>query len=411
MRNFGRAACAVGIAVSIALTSACGSDSDSPADPAEPVVDLASLNVGGFPTQIKPYDKVNSIELAKLIEAERLANYLPLPSEIMPEVKYAPSAQGGAVRPFIDFSSAAIRTRADADPDAMNEAAQGFVGGFVTTGRSDAVANLSYELDNVVMVFSDDQAAADAAAALGRLDLESGPDENQAVEIPDHPEAIAFTVDNISGPGQLRSWYATGKFVIFTYVYDSVMSVLKERDLPKLLERAKRSIEVITPRVAEFPATPSDQLMDLQVDPDGVLARALFTVLDDNSQRGMPGVYDRQGGLQISSAPEVDGPLFEKTGVDRVAWRGSFLYRTRDAAAAAELIAERTETSRKFQRADSPQNLPNAQCHQAVNANKFEIAYYCFVSHGRYAAEVAANQLLDAQQRISAQYALLVNSN
>lgn len=412
MRKFGRAVCAAGIAVSVALTGACGSDSEAeaPVTPVEPTVDLATLDVGNFTTQPKPYDKVKSIELAKLVEAERLANYLPLPSEIMPEAKYAPSAMGGAIRPFIDFSSAAMKTRATADPNAMNEAAKGFISGFVTTGRSDAQASLSYELDNVAMIFSDDQSAADAAAALGKLDLESSPD-NQAVQIPNHPEAVAFTTDNISGPGQLRSWYATGRFVIYTYVYDSVMSALKERDLPKLLERAQRSIETIAPRLAKFPATPVDQLMELRTDPDNMLVRALSTVVDDTSQRGIPGAYERQGGLHISGAPNVDAELFQQTGVDRVAWRGSYLYRTQDPAAAAKFVDARSETSRKFVRADSPKNLPNAQCRKAAGASKYEISYYCYVSHDRYVAEVAANQLLDAQQRISAQYALLVNTH
>ncbi|WP_455749665.1 DUF7373 family lipoprotein [Nocardia salmonicida] len=38
------------------------------------------------------------------------------------------------------------------------------------------------------------------------------------------------------------------------------------------------------------------------------------------------------------------------------------------------------------------------------------IRFYCAVSYDRYAAYVWSNQLLDAQQRISAQYALLVNA-
>ncbi|WP_282785653.1 MULTISPECIES: hypothetical protein [unclassified Nocardia] len=408
MRLLERALCAAGLAAAVALTSACGSEPESPPIP-EPAVDLATLDVGGFDTEPKPYGTADEIELARLVEAERLANYLPLPWEIMPEVKYAASAMGGAIRPFIGFDTSAMGTRTTADKDAMREAAPGFVAGFVTTGRSDNMPSLSYELDNLVMIFSDEQAATAAARALGELDMAASED-NTPVTIPRYPEAVAYTTDNISGPGQIRSWYATGQFVIFTYVFDSVMAELEEADHAKLIERVERSIETIAPRVAEFPVTPADQLTQLPVDPDGVLARSLFTVLDDGAQRGIPGVYERQGGLHISIAPELDAPLFERTGVDRVAWRGAYVYRTRDAAAAREFVADRAETTRKFVRVDAPTGLPDAQCRHAVTANDFEIAYYCYVSHGRYAAEVAANQLLDAQQRISAQYALLVNS-
>ncbi|WP_067543897.1 DUF7373 family lipoprotein [Nocardia crassostreae] len=407
MHTFGRAVVAAGIAVSVAMTAACGSDSDSGA-PAEPVIDLASLDVGNLPTELKPYDKPTSIEQAKLVEAWRLGNALPLPVEIMPEVKYAPSAMGGAIRSFIDFSSTVMKSRASAEPDAMTAAAPGFVTGFLTTGRSDSVPSLSYELDNVVMIFADEQSATNAAAALERINFEAEPGSEE-VRLAKYPAALSYATDNISGPGQLRSWYATGKFVIFSYVYDSVMSALKERDLGKLTERAERSFETISARLATFQPTPQDNLMDLAPDPDGMLARALPTVADDQSQRGVPGVYDRQGGLQVSLAPDEDTTLFQETGVDAVAWRGNFVYRAQDAAGAAEIVTVRSATSRKFRPVESPANLPNALCREYYGS-KYDISFYCFVSHGRYAAEVAANQLLDAQQRISAQYARLVNA-
>ncbi|GAB4583274.1 DUF7373 family lipoprotein [Nocardia sp. IFM 10818] len=407
MRSFGRAALAAGVALSVAVTGACGSDSE-PGAPAEPVIDLASLDVGNLPTQPKVYDKAATIEQAKLVEAWRLGNALPLPSEIMPEVKYAPSAMGGAIRAFIDLSSSVMKSRASADPAAMTAAAPGFVTGFLTTGRSDPKPSLSYELDNVVMIFADEHSAANAATALGRMNFEAEPGSEE-VRLAKYPNAVSFATDNISGPGQLRSFYATGKFVIFSYVYDSVMSALKERDPGKLTERAERSFETISARLANFQPTPQDKLMDLVPDPDGMLARALPTIADDQSQRGVPGVYDRQGGLQVSLAPDIDTALFQETGVDRVSWRGNFVYRAQDAAGAAKIVAAHSATSRKFRPAESPANLPNALCREYFGS-KYDIAYYCFVSHGRYAASVAANQLLDAQQRISAQYALLVNA-
>ncbi|MEV6771360.1 hypothetical protein AB0N05_22335 [Nocardia sp. NPDC051030] len=409
MRKFGRTVFAVGTAVAIVCTAACGSDSSSAATPTEPTIDLAALDVGNLPTQPKAFDKVTGLEMAKIVEAWRLGNALPLPSEIIPEAKYAPSAQGGAIRTFMDMSSAAMGMRTSADSAALNEAAKGFVSGFVTTGRDSLVGSLSYELDNVVLLFSDEQSATDAATAMGRLDL-AGDAGNREVQIPKYPNAIAYTTDNISGPGQLHSWYATGRYVILSYVYDSVMSELKTADVPKLIDRAERSIDAIKPRVAAFQPTPQDKLLDLMADQDGMLARSLSTVVTDQSKRGIPGVYDRHGGLQISGAPEIDAKLFEEAGVDRVAWRGDFVYRAQDAAGAAKIVASRGETTRKFVRVDSPKNLPNAQCRKYASASKYDIAYYCYVSHGRYAAEVAANQLLDAQQRISAQYALLVNA-
>ncbi|MBL1075122.1 hypothetical protein JK358_12035 [Nocardia sp. 2] len=392
-------------AVTVLFTGACGSD--APTSGAEPTIDLAALDVGNMPTEPKFYGKADSIEQAKIVEAWRLANHLPLPSEIMPEVKYEP-ATPCAPQIFISIYSTAIDCRVKADPAALNGVATGFVAGFVTTGRSDLSSYLGYELYNLVMIFSDEKAAADAAQAMGHLDLAADA-ANQSVPIPKYPNAVAYTTDDLAGPGQFWSWYATSKFVIFTRIFDGVMAELKERDLPKLIERVERSIDAIAPRVAEFEATPPDKLMDLTVDPDAVLARAVPTVVADQSQNGIPGVYDRRGGLQISPSPRTDVQLFEETGVDRVAWKGGYVYRTRDSEAAQTFVRSRATTTRKSPRADSPANLPDAKCRRTAYS-KYDVTYHCVVSYDRYVAEVSADQLLDAQQRIAAQYAILVNS-
>ncbi len=408
MRNFGRALLAAGLAAAVAWTTACGSESSTEsAVPAEPVIDLAKLDVGNLPTQPKVYDKPTAIEMAKLVEAWRLAEYVPLPSEVIPEVKYPAQAMSTVVRAFVDFTSGAVKTRTKADGAAMNAAAPGFVSGFVSTGKSDSESSLSYELENLVLLFSDEQSASAAAQALGKLDFESA--ANEELKIDKYPDAVVHIENSISGVGgPVRSWYATGKFVVFTYVYDSVMSQIKQRDLPKLLGRVERSLDVIPPAIAKFSATPQDKLMELAVDPDKMLGRALSTVTADSSQPGVPGVYGPHAALHIKQG-EDQVKLFEETGVDRLGFRGGTVYRARDAAGAAKIVADHAQTTRLFKAVESPANLPNAKCRQYI-ASKYAISFYCFVQHGRYAAEVSANQLLDAQQRISAQYAMLVNA-
>ncbi|WP_330183317.1 hypothetical protein OHB26_06485 [Nocardia sp. NBC_01503] len=400
-----RTALTAALTVAVALTAACGSDSATA--PADPVVDLASLDVGNQTTQPKFYDKPVSIEHAKLMEALRLAGYIPLPSEVDPEVKYPAQTMSVTVRTFIDFGSAAIHNRLDTDPAVLRAAAPGFMSGFVTSGKSDEKISLAYELENLVLLFTDEQSAAAAAPALGQADFDSTPGA-QRVPIDKYPAAYALAEPKDGGP--LRSWYATGRFVILTYVYDSVMGEIKERDLPKLVTRVQRSLDVIPPAIAKFPATPQDKLMDIPVDPDGVLARALPTVLADSAQAGIPGVYDRHGGLQVVQGADEE-KLFDEAGVDRVAWKGNYIYRARDAAGAAKIVEAHSATSRLFRPVASPPNLPNAKCRKYTGPAFGAISHYCYVSYGRFAAEVSANQLLDAQQRIAAQYAILVNAH
>ncbi|MCU1645298.1 MAG: hypothetical protein JWN03_5573 [Nocardia sp.] len=406
MRKLGRVALSAGIVLAIALTAACG-PSPKPVSPAHVVVNLSTLDVGNLTTQPKYYDKPTVFDMAKQVEAMRLGGYIPLPVEVDPDVKYPAQPMSGRVRTFVDFGSEAITSRVTADPAVLKSLAKGFLSGFVSSGKSDEKISLSYELENVVLLFTDEKSATDAAQALGQADFDSTPGA-QRLQIDKYPAAYALASSDDGGP--VRSWYATGKFVILTNIFDSVMAEIKSGDLPKQIGRVQRSLDVLPPALAKFPATPVDKLMDIPVDPDAVLARALSTFADDPSESGMPGVYDRQGGLQVVQGPgEVK--LFADAGVDRVAWKGDYIFRARDAAGAAAIVAAHSETSRLYRPVDSPKNLPNAICRKYIGPDTSAIAHYCFVTYGRFAAEVSASQLLDAQQRISAQYAMLVNAH
>ncbi|MFE3188647.1 hypothetical protein ACFXHA_06530 [Nocardia sp. NPDC059240] len=410
MRNLLRAVMSATVAVSVVLTAACGSHTATgPVEPTEPAIDLSKLDTGNMATKPKAYGTAVNLDQAKALEAERLANYLPLPADIDPALQYPAAPATADIRTFVNFGSGAMAGRMDADPNAMNDAAKGFLSAFVTAGRSEKEEDLSYYLENVVLLFTDDTSAADAAQALGRTEMAANSDDEQ-ITVDGYPKAFAYVTNDEHSyqRGCLFSWYATGRFVIYTRVIDSVMNTLKTRDLPKLVGHLQRSLEVIPPALAKFPATPQDKLMELAIDPDRVIARALHTILDDPGQAGIPGVYDLHGGLQLVQGPD-SAKLLGDAGVDRVAWKGNFLYRARDAAGAALIVADHSETSHTFIHADSPPNLPNAVCRKYIGPSFAAIPYYCFVWHDRYAAEVSAGQLQDAQQRISAQYAMLVN--
>ncbi|MFE6862726.1 hypothetical protein [Nocardia sp. NPDC057668] len=407
MSRFVRSVVAAAMALTLGGAAACGSDGGSGG--AEPDIDLTTLDVGSLPTEPVTYDRVTSIEQAKAVEGMRLANVVPLPSEIIPEVSVPAQIASVAVRTFIDFSSRAIKIRTTAAPAELNAAAPGFVVGFVSSGKSnDEYPALSYEYENIVLLFEDDAAATSAAQALGRLDFESVAG-SEPVELAKYPGAIVHA-EGGDTKGLIKSWYATGKFVVFTYVWDNLMAEAKTRDLGKLTARVERALDVIPPALTSFRATPKDQLMNLPVDPDNILGRTLSTTKLDSAQVGSPGVFDAHGGLHIVQGTD-SAALLERTGVDRVAWNGGYLYRARDADAAAEIVTEYSSTTRLFKRADSPENLPNAQCRKYSGPGAADIPYYCYVSHGRYAAQVSALQLKDAQQRIAAQYAILVNAH
>lgn len=404
-----RAALTAATLLIVALTTACGSGTGSDSAPAEPVIDLSKLDTGNLPTQPKIYDKAGNPDLGKAVAAERLANYLPLPSEMIPEAKYPPPAMSGAVRPFIDFGSGAIKMRTKADAASFKAAAPGFLAGFVTTADSDPVAGLAYQFENLVMLFTDEQAAKAAAPALGQTDFDASPG-SQRLTIDGHPDAFAYLDTELNFNATVRSWYASGRYVIFTYIWDNVMAQTGVSDPAKLTARVKPALDAIPPALAKFQAPTVDQLTEQPADLDGVLGRTLPTVSDDQSQRGIPGVYDAHGARHLFPSDE-DAALFDTAGVDRVAFNGGEVFRARDAAGADAVVAAHSQISRTYRPVDSPVNLPNALCRKYTGPQPFTISYYCFVRHGRFAAEVSADQLLDAQQRISAQYARLVNAH
>lgn len=409
MRRTSSALLAAGLAVTIAATSGCASGDDGPS--AEQTVDLSKLDVGNLPVEPKVYGKPTNMDMAAMVEAWRIGNAMPLPMEIEPEATFAASAMGGAVRVFVDYDSAAIKSRMNVDAATLTERAPGFISGFVSTARSNKEPGLSYELDNIAMLFNTEQDAAKAAEAFATEESIAAP---EAV-----PAQVATGIGNLTNvyaqttpkwPGVIKSWKSVGRFVIFTYVYDSVMGAVKTADNQKLIARVQKSIDKIAPALKRFTPTPTDKLMDLDVDPDGVLGRAMHTISLDSNQRGIPGVYDRHGGLQLTGDTDKMAKLFEETGVDRIAWQGNFVYRAKDEASAARIADYFGDPSKFLRDAPAPATLPTARCLEYIGPDKYATKYYCSVSHDRYATQVAATQLTDVHQRISAQYTILAKA-
>ncbi|MFC8046797.1 hypothetical protein [Nocardia sp. NPDC057353] len=395
--------CAALVAAVVAVTTACGTD--DAAKPARPEVDLAALDVGNLTAEPKYYDKPTSIDMARLVEGMRLGNHLPLPMEIDPEVKYAPTVKAG-VRLFTSMSSAAIANRVAGNPLDLNARITGFVTGFVTAGRSDTTTTLSWELDNVAMLFETEQDAENAVDAFAEVERGYLAEKAVPQAIPGFPEAKAHLVTELDG--RINSYVAVGRFALLTHIYDNTMQQLDATDAGLLTARVARSIEKMRPALESFVPTPVGDLMKLDVDPEKVLALPLNTV-DDPGQVGIPGVYNRHGGLQIGFNPEKDSEMFEAAGVDAVAWKGGYVYRARDAVAAEKLIDRRAKVGKFYRRVPGPAGLPFAQCLEYIGPAEGTV-HYCGVSFGRYAAEVTASQLQDVHQRISAQYAILARA-
>ncbi|MEV6273856.1 hypothetical protein [Nocardia sp. NPDC051832] len=390
--------------VAVALgASACGSEQPvaAAALPPEPVIDLSTLDVGNHPTAPREYGTVKNMQQAKIIEAERMANFIPLTSEIDPRFKFGHKVSLNS-RVFFDPKHSNLGDAIKLDKFA--EVAPDFVTGFASGGTTDQEIQ-GIDLMNVVMVFPDEQKAAEMAVAL-ELSDRSYNDQNVPVEIPKYPAAKAHWVPTTQSIG---SWFATGKLVIYSWVYDYLRIAAEVVDQNELLTLVQKSLDVVVPAMAKFTPTPVDQLMNLQMDIDGVLGRTLPRI-DEELNTNPPGVYTGLAGLHFSASPGTSRPEWEAAGVDRYAQDQARVYRARDRAAALRLFEQQAQLNKTVRSAAAPKNLPQAKCWEYVGKDKWVIRFYCAVSYDRYTALVSSQQLLDAQQRISAQYALLTTA-
>ncbi|WP_405167203.1 hypothetical protein OG203_20200 [Nocardia sp. NBC_01499] len=382
------------MAALVFVSGGCGSDEQA----AAAAIDLSKLDIGNYDAAPRQLGTVKSLEQARIIEAERLGNFVPAPLDIDPRFAHG--------NPFVAtvFTDPKFALGKIMAVDRFAEAAPDFVAGFQSYGRTDADTK-GIDLMNAVMIFPDEQKATDAAAALERVDHEAS-DRNTAVPIPKYPAAHAHWQPDQQSIG---SWYATGKFVVYTWIYDYLKVYLEKVDLPPMVALVQQSLDTVVPSIAKFSPTPPDQLMSLQIDMDGMLNRTIARPKED-SWLNPPGAYNGRTALHFVNDPPGTLGDIEKAGADRYATNGVDLYRARDATAAAALQKAIGGLTKRFKSAAAPANLPAADCHEYIGREMMAIRFYCSVAYDRYAAFSASPQLLDAQQRISAEYALLVNT-
>lgn len=393
-----RTAYALVMAAVLAIAAGgCGSD-EPRADTPVVAVDLSKLDVGTYDAAPRQLGAVKSLEQARIIEAERLGNFVPVPLDI--DSRFAHS------NPFVAtvFTDPKFALRNSMAVDRFAEAAPDFVAGFQSYGRTEE-DNRGIDLVNAVLIFPDEQKATDAAAALERVDREAS-DRNATVAIPKYPAAQAHWQPNQQSIG---SWYATGKFVVYTWIYDYLKVYLEKVDLPAMLTLVEKSLDTVVPSITKFTPTPPDKLMDLPIDLDGMLNRTIARPRED-SWLNPPGAFHARTALHFVNDPPGTLRFLENAGADRYASNGVELYRARDAAAAAALQKDMGGLNKRFKSSAAPANLPTADCREYIGRTTMAVRFYCSVAYDRYAAFSASHQLLDAQQRISAEYTLLVNT-
>ncbi|MBO0854245.1 MAG: hypothetical protein J2P18_10800 [Nocardia sp.] len=398
MRRAGYALAAVAVVLAAA---GCGSDPKPVAAP-EPVVDINTLDTGPYDTNPVDMGKPKNPEEAALVAAERLGSDLPLPMDIDPAFTYTGKLD---THVFVDPKLSVLKNFANFDD--FKTDAPDLISGFADYSRNDP-DNLGIEMVNAAMIFPTEQRATDVAAALERRDFGRNP-QTQAVGIAKYPQAHAHWVPNKQ---VISLWYPLGRLVVYISFYDQDKIWFGKTDLSDLTTRASRDLDVLTPALDNFHPAAPEKLTEQPIDIDGMLGRTMTRPQSAHGEWTDPvGVYTGRAGLAFDSDPGESRKWWDTDGVDRFADYGNRLYRTRDAAAAKDLRDQLGGPDKHSRSAGTPKNLPIARCREYTGQEKDIIRYYCSVAHDRYTAIATGEQLLDAQQRISAQYAILVKAD
>lgn len=384
------------VAASLALItfviSGCGSDEAPKAEQPAPA-DISALDVGSYSTAPRTIGKQNA-DRARLTEGQRLGNYLPTPFEVDSRFKFQSGMDSNSVYGFIE--------RIYTVGDTFAEDAPGFVGGFYSWAQSHEDILIAETLSNAAMIFDSEASAAAATDALARSQREKK-EGRVAVPIPGFADGHAFWHPDRQ---ELFTIRAHKKIVVYTTIKDYVKIEVGTTDLTAMTSTATKNWSAIEPRINNFDPTPVDKLTDIELDHDQLLGHSLARQ-GEESQKNPPGIYNQQGALHITTTPERDKKLFETAGVEWLGINATELYQTKDSKGAELLSVEHSALNKKLRSAGSPKGLPAARCNELKVKDSLTMRFHCTVAYGRYVIEARSNQLIDAQQRISAQYAML----
>ena len=360
---------------------------------AGPTVDIGKLDVGPYPTQpSQPLGTTGDPAHGVLVEAQRMANNVIGPWEVDPTLTKS-----------FGFGATVLLSPADlAQIGPMQFAAaagqHGFVNGFVTARTAEGQKILL----NAVLRFADPASAADAATDFGDIATKTGQGVQRA-QIPGHPDTQAASYTQTEGATG-KQWSAVRAFTPHgQYVFMQLAQAVDGMD--PALGMVAKTVDLQGPAIDKFRATDPSEFGDISLDPTGLLARTL-PVPANEATTVQDTTYERRGALHFQNDPTRSAKLFEDTGMDLVAMAKTNVYQTKDPASAGKIVegffAELQPTS---QPAKPVNNVPDSRCLQLEDKS-----FYCLAAADRYAIETSSQTLLDAQQQVAAQYAMLLNS-
>jgi len=355
-----------------------------------PSVDISKLDAGPYPTEpSQPLGVTGDPLRGVLVEAQRMANNVVGPWEV-----------DSTLTKWFGFGATVLQNAGDLaqlgpEPFAAAAGQHGFVNGFVSARTAEGQKILL----NAVLRFPDPGAADAAATEFGDIAAKTG-EGVQPAQVPGHPDTKAASYTQTEGATGKR-WGAVRAFTPHgQYVFMQLAQAIDGTD--PALGLVAKTVDLQGPVIDKFRATDLSEFGDISLDPTGLLARTL-PVPDKEATTIQDTTYEQRGALHFQNDPARSATLFSETGTDLVAMAKTNVYQTKDSESAARIVdAFYAELQPTSEPAKPVNNLPNSRCLQLEDKS-----FYCLGAADRYAIETTSEKLLDAQQQVAAQYAML----
>lgn len=236
-----------------------------------------------------------------------------------------------------------------------------------------------------------------ATAASLTMPFDTNPVATRPFSIPRYPGAAALSyqwTSHYPEPGGPR-FTVTALTAHGQYVLAQAATSGDKSDIAAQL--VATALDLQQPLVDTFKPTPPDQMAQLPLDPDGLMARTVAPRSENESISD--GIYDAHGALHLAPEDPVHlAALFKSAGVQQVAYiLETRVYQTPDTGAAARLVADMTGPHQ----VGGISGMPKAKCFNET------LAYWCVARADRYAFEMQNEQEHALHQMMAAQYRML----
>ncbi|MGW4244711.1 DUF7373 family lipoprotein [Nocardia sp. NPDC004722] len=376
-----------------ALLAGCGKSGT--AVPGE--LDVRTLDTGTYPVNRYSYDNANGGK-GPTLEGIRMTAAVAPTSLVDSKLNIG---RGGVVLSTVDDVLNVSHLSTAVKPVLTN---RGFIAGFAASGsdRSDIGDNPDPNGTTITtraLRFPSADNAKLAARELEDADFNVALNLNQKLTLPDYPDAYAHWRPGVPNIGVTM---ARKDMVISLFI------VRPSADQKDLLNWAKKSLDAEVPLIDAFNETAADQISQLPVDPDRLLARTL--VADRDKKTVDPenfAVFPANWLVLYADDMGYWTKLVADTGVDETSVAdGNFIIRVRDAKAGGDFVTGMISNLQE-QKANAPDKVPDTVC---THRNSDKTPSRCYVRYKRYVAVVNGTSDADVQKKAAAQYALLANS-